>query len=391
MKYNFDETRDRSKVGKWKQATELGAIGMGVADMDFRLIPEVARACHDCLEEGEFGYRSRMTDDEYGAVMDWLKYRDGIDVPRQSLLATPGVLYAARTSMYALSQPGDRIIVQTPLHTPSIATAAMQDRQRIVNPLICRDGDYFIDFDQLEDCFRQGARVMMLCAPNNPTGRVWTMEELKNIATLVNRYDAYLVSDEIHRDIIWEGHKHISPTELPELRDRSVAVFSTSKTFNMGGFHIGSAIIHNPELKERITKRFYEFGHACGRPTTLCIAAQTAAYRHGREWYEEMMRYVGQNIDMALDGLSDLPIRVKRPEATFLLWIDVSALGLRTMDLQTVMERDWKVLCERGIIYDTSEYADKNPLEHHIRMNLATTHQNVEEAIERIRSYFKKK
>lgn len=386
--YDFDEVRDRSRVGKWEQATSLGAIGMGVADMDFRLAPEIIRAIKACAEEGEFGY-VRMQEADYDAILSWLRYRSGEDIPREWLLATSGVLYTMRTAMYELTKAGDRVIFQPPLHTPSIATTSMLGRVSVENRMLCKNGRYTMDMDHLEQCFREGARVLMMCAPNNPTGRVWTLEELKDVAFLVNKYGAYVVSDEIHRDIVWEGHRHVSPYEVPELRDRTVVAFSTSKTFNMGGFHIGSAIIPNPELRERVRKRFYNYGHACGRPSTLCIAAQTAAYTEGKAWYEEMMRYVSQNMDIAMDALSDLPIRAVRPEGTFLLWIDVSDLNMDTLELQKVMEQKWRVLCDRGILYDTAAYEGKNPKEHHIRMNMATTHANVEEAFSRIRAYFK--
>ncbi len=387
MKYNFDEIRDRRNTGKWGLATQYGAIGMGVADMDFKLAPEIIEAVKECAELGEFGYAG-MQGSDYKAVVDWLAYR-GYNVPKEYIVPTPGVLYSARAAMYMLTNPGDKVIVQTPLHTPSIATAAMQGRVSIENRMIYRDGDYFIDFENLEDCFRQGAKVLMMCAPNNPTGRVWTMDELKQIAALLIKYDAYVVSDEIHRDIIWQGYRHVSPTELPELADRSVAVFSTSKTFNMGGFHIGSAIIPNPELRERFKKQFYTWGHTCERPSTVCQAAQKAAYNHARPWYEEMMAYVNKNFDIALDAISDLPIHAKHPEGTFLLWADISEMGIYSMDLRRVMLEEWKVFCDRGILYDTSDYMNKNVLEHHVRINLATTHANVEEAFDRIRKYFK--
>lgn len=387
MKYNFDEIRERKNTAKWGMASQMGAIGMGVADMDFRLIPEVEAAIKECAELGEFGY-SGMQGSDYKAVTDWLAYRGEI-VPREHIVPTPGVLYSARAAMYMLTNPGDKVIVQPPLHTPSIATASMAGREALRNEMKYENGRYELDFENLEECFKAGGKVLMMCAPNNPTGRVWTMEELKQIAALVVKYDAYVVCDEIHRDIIWEGYKHISPTSLPELADRSVAVFSTSKTFNMGGFHIGSAIIPNPELRERFKKQFYSWGHTCERPSTLCQAAQKAAYTHGRQWYEEMMAYISKNFDIALDALSDLPIHAQRPEGTFLLWIDVSEMGLHTMDLRAVMLEKWKVFCDRGILYDTAEYMDKNPLEHHIRINLATTHANVEEAFDRIRKYFK--
>jgi len=389
MNYNFDEQRNRSTTEKWLDVATTGALAMGIADMDFALAPEIAEAVKQCAEDGEFGYK-KMSDYDYQAVSDWLKYRSGVEVPREEILATPGVLYSARTALYALTNKGDKVIVNTPLHTPSIATASMLDREAILNPLLYRDGKYYIDFDRLEASFKEGAKVMMLCAPHNPTGRVWTLDELKNIATLVNKYGAYLITDEIHRDIVWDGHRHISPTEMPQLRDRSVAVFSTSKTFNMGGFHIGSAIIPNPEIKEIVRRRFYNYGHVCGRPSMVCIAAQTAAYTKGKRWFSEMMDYVGKNIDLAIEGLADLPIRATRPEGTFLLWIDVSELNMRSMDLLKVMETEWKAVCDRGIMYDTPDFVGKNPIEHHLRMNLATPRKNVEAAIERIRAYFKK-
>ena len=388
MKYNFDEIRDRSSVGKWEMPSRIGAIGMGVADMDFKLAPEIIEAVKECAELGEFGY-SGMKEADYKAITDWLAYR-GKTVPREYIVPTPGVLYSARAAMYMLTKEGDKVIVQTPLHTPSIATAAMQGRIPLVNRLKYENGKYDMDFDDLERCFKEGARVLMMCAPNNPTGRVWTMDELKQIATLVKKYDAYIVCDEIHRDIIWEGYEHISPTELPELADRTVSVFSTSKTFNMGGFHIGSAIIPNPELRNRFKKQFYCWGHTCERPSTVEQVAQTAAYNRARDWYEEMMAYVDKNFDIALDYLSDLPIHASHPEGTFLLWTDVSAMKLCKNDLNKVMLNEWKVHCDSGVLYDTADYMNVNPIEHHVRINLATTHANVEEAFDRIRNYFKK-
>lgn len=387
MKYDFDQPRERKGTAKWGLASQYGAIGMTVADMDFKLMPEVVKAIKDCADTGEFGYTG-VTERDRKAVLDWLNFR-GYDVPREHLIFTPGVLYAARNAMYSLTEPGDKVIVSPPLHTPSIATASMQGRVPMMNLMIYKDGDYTFDLDHLEKCLKGGARVLMMCAPNNPTGRVWTREELGDIAALVNRYDAYVVSDEIHRDIIWEGHRHISPTELPELADRTISVFSTSKTFNMGGFHVGNAIVPNEVLRKNLVRQFYTFGHTCDRPSTLDLVAQTAAYEHGREWYEQMMQYVGKNMELALQMLADTPIHAKKPDGTFLLWADVSEMNMPTVELREVMLEKWKVYCDRGIMYDTFEFGGKNPIEHHVRFNLATTRANVEEAFTRIRKYFK--
>ena len=145
MKYNFDEIRARKGTGKWDMPSRIGAIGMGVADMDFKLAPEIIEAIKECAELGEFGYAG-MEDSDYKAVIDWLAFR-GYNVPREYIVPTPGVLYSARAAMYMLTEPGDRVIVQTPLHTPSIATAAMQGRIPVENRLKYVNGRYELDFE----------------------------------------------------------------------------------------------------------------------------------------------------------------------------------------------------------------------------------------------------
>ncbi|MBQ6829833.1 MAG: aminotransferase class I/II-fold pyridoxal phosphate-dependent enzyme [Clostridia bacterium] len=389
MSYNFDEIFNRAatNASKWTYAP-AGTIAMTVADMDFRLAPEIAEGIKEAVDRGESGYVSLMESD-YQAVIDWVKDINGTTINREHLIATPGVLYAARTAMYALTNPGDKVVVQRPLHTPSIATASMMGRIPMMNQFIYENGKYMVDFNDLEQCFKNGAKVFMLCAPNNPTGRVWTKEELQNIAYLANKYNVYVVSDEIHRDIVWGNNRHISPTEIPELADRSVAVFSTSKSFNMGAYHIGSAVIPNEDIRKKVVSRFYEHGHPCDRPSLLCIAAQTAAYTRGKAWFQAMKSYVGENIRLAREYLADLPIRPNDPEGTFLLWIDIADLGFDAEKLRHVMEHDWKVMCDPGSYYDTKDYMDYTGLEHHVRMNLATPRPLVEEACDRIRKYFK--
>lgn len=388
MKDYFDEMFDRRVTGseKWKGITDE-TISMTIADMDFPLLPEIAQAIKNAVERKEFGYLG-MREEDYNAVLSWVERRTGEKVPREYLINTPGVLYTMRTAMYALTEPGDKVIVQTPLHTPSIATASMMGRIPLKSRLLYQDGDYKMDYGHLEQCFREGARVLMMCAPNNPTGRVWTKEELDKVAELVNKYDAYVISDEIHRDIIWDGNKHISPSGMPALADRTVTAFSTSKTFNMGGFHIGSAIIPNKEIRDKVIKQFYSFGFSCGRPTVIDIAAQTAAYSKGEAWYQQMLAYVEDNINLALEYLEGLPIHASKPQGTFLLWVDISELHLDNDKLHDIMRNQWKVLCDPGSYYDTKDYLEYKGMEHHIRLNLATQRVHAEQALERIRKSF---
>ena len=388
MDYGFDSYFDRrASSGKWSGAAE-GVIPMTVADMDFPLMPEVVQAVKDGADRRDFGYLT-MQAEHYAAVQDWIRRRTGELIPVQHLLNTPGVLYTMRCAMYALTEPCDKVVIQTPLHTPSIKSASMMGRIPLKNWLVLRDGRYTMDFDHLEACFREGAKVLMMCSPNNPTGRVWTQAEMDTVAELANRYDVYVVSDEIHRDILWDGNRHISPASMPALKDRSVSAISTSKTFNMGGFHIGTAVIPNDEIRGKVRDQLSNFGFSCGRPTVIDRDAQTAAYRYGEEWYKQMLSYIEGNFGCALSYLDGLPVTAAKPEGTFLLWLDIRELGLDNAGLWDLMRNRWRVVGDPGSYYDTKDYQTYTGMEHHIRLNLATQRRFVEEAFDRIRRYFR--
>lgn len=383
MTYQFESPFNRRKrSAKWENIP-TDVISMTIADMDFPIMPEVGEAINCAIKDGDFGYQF-LQEKDYQAVLDWVKKRTGKEVQREYLINTPGVLYTMRCAMYALTNEGDKVVVQTPLHTPSIKSASMMGRQEIKNWLVYENGRYTMDFDHLEKSFRDGAKVLMMCAPNNPTGRVWSKEEMDTIAYLADKYNVFVVSDEIHRDIIWDGNKHISPVDIPLLKDRSVSVFSTSKTFNMGGFHIGSAVIPNAEIRTKVTDMLYNFGYAHGMATVLDREAQTAAYTYGENWYQELMNYVEGNFTLALDMLDGLPIYATKPEATTLLWVDISELGLDAEGLRNKMSK-WKVYGDPGSYYDTKDWPVYDGAEHHIRLNLATQRSVVEEAFNRIR------
>lgn len=389
MIYDFDKPIDRRISGavKWVDLPQ-GIIPMNIADMEFRLMPEVIEEMKKVADYGDFGYIG-MLDSDYQAVLDWIEKRRKVKVSREHIIATPGVLYAARIALSILTEPGDKVIVQTPLHTPSIATPCIMDRIKLENRLIYKDGNYYIDYDNLEDLFKQGAKVLMMCAPQNPTGRVWTYEELTKVGEIVAKYNGYIIADEIHSDIVWGDNVHVSPTQIPVIMDRSIAVFSTSKTFNMGGFHVGTAIVPNAELREKMVKAFYSIGHVCDRPAVMCLRAQTAAYTKGENWLNQMLSYVDKNFDYTLKAFESTPIKASHPEGTFLLWCDIDSLGWNAEKLRNVMFNDWKVLPDPGSYYDTKDWATYTGKEHHIRLNLALPRPTLVEAIDRIVKYFK--
>lgn len=385
-RYDFDQIVDRRAINASKWNVAEGIIPMSTADTDFLSPPEISEAIRERIAVGSYGY-SRMGDADYDAILDWIGEHQGQHVPREHLLATPGVLYTMRAVLYALTDPGDSVIVQTPLHTPSIRSAALRDRILVKNEMKrLPDGGYTFDLDDLERCLAGGARVLLMCAPNNPTGRVWTLEELSGVAELVKAHDAWIVSDEIHRDIVYRGKRHIPIATLPGMEERAITVFSTSKTFNMGGFHIGSAVIADPRLRADVTEVFYEYGHSCGRPSALSIVAQTAAYKHGAEWLGALLEYLEGNVSLALEYLQGTPLSACRPDGTFLLWVDCTTLGMNTDELKPFLRDKARILAAPGHYFDTYEIDEYKGPQHHFRLNVAMPRSLIEQAMDRLRN-----
>jgi cystathionine beta-lyase len=386
--YDFDRFVDRRNVGACKYLGVPGDIlPMTIADMEFTAPPEVIEALKQRAEHGNFGY-TMMTDRDYQAVISFVAKRHSMVIPREHLLATPGVLNTMRCAMYALTEPGDKVVVILPLHTPSIRSASMQGRIACESWMKRQsDGNYTLDFEDLEKHFIAGAKVLMMCSPHNPTGRVWRRDELTALAELVQKYDCMVISDEIHRDLVYPGHTHIPLATLPGMEKRVITVFSASKTFNLGGCHIGSAVIADEHLKEKIRSLLYEYGHECGRPPLFSLAAQTTAYEQGERYLEEMIAYLDQNVSLAMEYLQGTALKIFRPEASFLLWADCSAYQLTTRQLAEKLARAG-VSADPGHYYDTWHIAGYEGLQHHFRLAIGMPRQLLEPALEKLRREF---
>ena len=388
--YDFDKIVNRRGIGACKYlGVPENILPMTIADMEFMAPPEVIEALQKRAAHGNFGY-TMMVDSDYQAVIDFVRKRHGIEIPREHLLATPGVLNTMRCSMYALTEPGDKVVVPLPLHTPSIRSASMQGR------IACEswmkkssDGNYTFDLEDIEKHFASGARVLMMCSPHNPTGRVWKMEELSGLADLVKKYDCMVISDEIHRDLIYPGNKHIPLAVLPGMAERVITVFSASKTFNLGGCHIGSAVIADEKLRQKVRSILYEFGHDCGRPPVFSMAMQTAAYQKCGAYVDELIAYLNKNVDLVMEYLQDLPVFAIRPQASFLVWVDCSKLKLNTAELADMLAQAG-ISADPGHYYDTTDIFNYHGMQHHFRLAIGMPRQMLEPAMERLRRVLKK-
>lgn len=388
-KYDFDTIIDRRGSGamKWDHLpTQYGEIiPMSLADMDFKLPPEVLDALQKRIDHGIFGYVG-MEEKDYQAIHYWMETLHGQKVPREWILPGPGVVPTMRAAHYVLTKPGDKVVVQPPVHTPFFTTATRYDREQVTVPLLRDENNrYTMDYDGLEKAFADGAKLMLICSPQNPMGRVWSRAELERLSELCIHYNVYVISDEIHRDILMPGTVFTPFSEIPGMAERTVEVFSLSKTFNMGGFHISTAVIADQDIKKAVDQRLRDLGVPVGRPTLMSITAQTAAYTYGREWVKELCEYLSGNFDAALEILKDTPLKAFKPEGTYMLWTDCSALKMNTDELQQFMVEKAHVYPELGSIYDSINYASYKGPQTHMRLNVGMPRELVVKAMTSIR------
>jgi cystathionine beta-lyase len=335
----FDEIINRENTASVKYDQRKSVFGrqdvlpFWVADMDFKAPQPVIDVLQKRIEHGIFGYPVKP-EVFYDSIVDWIERKHGWKIHRDWILFTPGVVPALVLSVLAFTVPDDRIIVQPPVYFPFFRTIDHHGRRKTDNFLVEIDGKYEMNFDDLQTKFRQGAKMMFLCNPHNPVSRVWNQGELMKLAELCNEYNIILVSDEIHSDIIFGGHKHIPAAVLSsELAKRSVTCFAPSKTFNLAGLATSFVIIPDSSMRkkyEMIIRDFHlEHGNIFG------LEALTAAYQNGDSWLKELLNYLEGNLHYLENHFKiNMPeIRVIKPEGTYLVWLDFRKLNFSREDL----------------------------------------------------------
>jgi len=371
--YDFDSLPNRCGEGsiKWdamKAAmsdipsdatgeTLADALAVSTADMDFFMAPEIVAALRESVGRRIYGY-TWPTDNYYDAVIHWMQRRHYWQVEKESIALAPGIVAAIYYTLYAMTQPGDGVIIQPPVYAPFAISVRQTGRALMFNPLVNEGGRYTIDFDDLEaKASQKHAKMLLLCSPHNPVGRTWRRHELEQIADICLRYDVLILSDEIHFDIVFPPHKHtVFATLDRDLRDRCIVCTSPSKSFNIAGMQISNIIIGNRELREK----FVQASLACGFHAPNCLAYDTcvAAYDNAEPWLEAMLTYIRANDSVTREYFAErkLPvgattITISPLEATYLQWLDFSALGLDHRELQRLMREKAGVFFEEGYIF----------------------------------------
>jgi cystathionine beta-lyase len=383
MTWNFDEPTEREGTNciKYDRREEIfgrkDVIPMWVADMDFKTPDFVISALKDQLSHEIFGYSFRPAE-YFSSITGWLKSRHNWSIAREWIIFTPGIVPALNFCTLAFTGPGDKIIVQPPVYFPFFSAIESHGRTLVYNQLKEEDGRWVMDFNSLADLIDEKTRMIILSNPHNPVGRVWTPEELKQLADICLENNILILSDEIHCDLVLPGFIHTPVAALSqEISENTITCIAPSKTFNLAGLSTSTVIISNPSLRKSFN-RVVDNLHI-GGGNIFGNAASVAAYTHGHNWLEALLDYIDRNVDFVENYcLKMIPeIIPVQPEATYMIWLDCRKLGMTGKELQKFFVNRAGIGMNEGSTFGPGG-------EGFMRMNLGTTHRTVTRAMEQI-------
>ena len=361
MKYDFDQLIDRSGTQslKWgsllaKAESDFAPLSLSVADMDFPCAQPIIDALHRRVERQIFGYSDYNAPEVRAVVQHWYAQRFDWQINAEHIVFSPGVVPAIAFLIHALTAPGDGVIIQRPVYYPFTASIENSGRRVVNNPLRYEHGAYTMDYADLEQKLADSAnKGLLLCSPHNPVGRVWTAEELRQVVELAQKYDKWIICDEIHSDLVRRGVQHQPLLKLcPDYAERIIVCTAPSKTFNLAGMQMSNIIIPNEQYRRKWHAITYnEFGIAMAGP--MGIAAMMAAYTEGAGWLEQVLDYVDGNVEFTRQFLEQrLPkAHLVEPEGTYLLWIDLRAYCKDANELERKMLKEAGVVLDEGYIF----------------------------------------
>lgn len=376
MTYNFDELTERRGTAsyKWDSAGSDDVLPLWVADMDFRTAPAIVRALQARVAQGIFGY-TRVPDEYYSAVIDWFESRHGWTISRDHIIYTSGVVPAISAIIKGLLLPGERVLVQTPVYNCFFSSIRNNGCVVEESPLIFNGESYDMDFDDLERrCADPAVRMMLLCNPHNPAGRVWTRDELQRVAEICCRHGVIVVSDEIHCELVYAPGVYAPfATVCPE----AIVCISPSKAFNIAGLQIANIVCPDDEWRRRID-RAININEVCD-VNPFGVAATIAAYRHGAEWLDALKNYLWQNYQALREFFAEhLPeLTVCRLEGTYLVWVDCRSTGMSSEQLEQRLLEQARVWLNAGSMYGAAG-------EGFMRINIACPRSRLMEALQRM-------
>ncbi|MFZ3576796.1 MalY/PatB family protein [Virgibacillus sp. DJP39] len=380
---NFTDIHDRKQTRsvKWDILQTVfqseDVLPMWVADMDFQTPQPVIDALVERSKHGIFGY-TILDNDVKGEISGWLERHHGWSIDTDWLSFSPGVIASLHMVIQAFTNPGDKVLIQTPVYTPFYSVITKHDREVVKNKLVYNGDSYQINFDDFEEKLKSGVKAFILCSPHNPVGRVWSKEELKKLADLCMSYNVLIVSDEIHGDLTFPGIEHFPVAALSEeISHETITFMSPSKTFNLAGLQASYIVTSDKEKRKILNNQLESQGHHM--LNTMGNLALEISYKHGDEWLTELRKVLHEHRNYVVDMFEQhtSKLKVVQTEGTYLLWIDCSKLGLDDKSLKEFMTKKAKVGLNAGVEYgkEGSQF---------MRMNIACPKATLVEGVKRI-------
>ncbi|HBG1430344.1 TPA: pyridoxal phosphate-dependent aminotransferase [Clostridioides difficile] len=385
MNYNFNEIVDRSNnfSSKWSEMEKKygtnDLLPMWLADMDFKAAPCIIDSLKNRLEQEIYGYTTRP--DSYNeSIVNWLDRRHNWKIKSEWLIYSPGVIPAISLLINELTKANDKIMIQEPVYSPFNSVVKNNNRELIISPLQkLENGNYIMDYEDIENKIKD-VKLFILCNPHNPVGRVWTKDELKKLGDICLKHNVKIISDEIHSDIILKKHKHIPMASISkEFEKNTITCMAPTKTFNIAGLQSSYVILPDEKYYKLLDDAFTRID--IKRNNCFSLVATEASYNNGESWLESFLEYLESNIDFAIKYINEnMPkLKVRKPEGTYLLWVDFSALGLSDEELESILVQKGKVALNQGNSFGIGGSGYQ-------RINLACPRSMLEEALIRIKN-----
>ena len=379
--YNFDKFVDRRGTAcvKW-DVRDLFGVGpdadltpMWIADMDFAVVPEIQTALKERCDHPTFGYNT-PTPGCIPALCSWYERRHNWKFTPDQVLNGIGVVTMIRFSLEALTAPGDKVAVFSPVYDPFFAQVRNSGRTLVDLPMKEQDGHYSVDLAAFEQALKDGVKAVIFCNPHNPIGKVWTKDEVETIGGLCAKYGAYMLSDEVHGDMVMDGN-HYNPMGLVDaIQDKLVVYTAISKTFNLAGLHQSAIIIPNAEVRAKVDAMLK--GAWIMGPNLMAFTAMEAAYTYGDKWVDEVVAYISDNVRYVQQQVRDFMPKVKlaHHEGTFLMWLDLRCLGMSSDELTVTLGREYGIGLGNGAHYGKQ-------CDGFMRMNIACPRSTLEKGV----------
>lgn len=382
-KYDFDTPINRRGTDSLKWDVKENELPMWVADMDFQTAPEVREAIADRLAHGVFGY-SDLTDEWYQAYQNWWNNRHGLKIEREWLIFSTGVIPSISSIVRKLTTPNEKVIIQTPVYNIFFNSIVNNGCRPLESPLIYKGGNYEMDLADLEKKMADPqASLMILCNPHNPVGRIWNRDELAKVGELAKKYGVTVISDEIHCDITIPGKSYVPFASVSDTcKDVSITCIAPTKCFNIAGMQTSAVVVANPFLRHKVWRGLNT--DEVAEPNSFAQVVTEAAFNKGGQWLDEMREYVFANRKIAEDFIEkEIPgISIVHGEATYLLWIDISALGKSSEEVASSIRKATGLYITEGI-----EYGEAG--RYFLRMNVACTRATLLDGLHRLKEGIK--